>query len=218
MQRHEKFKLDQDHQDFAKSKILEINPSNTFEQFKDVFLLVGVIKSQGNELEFIYKTFEEFFAAKVFFEWIKKVPETNEQGYLLKVILMKPDYQLVRTFINLQLQRMTQQTTKDERQNALDGSLGNWGNIAAKLLNDKKMPLIGENGTPLSIAVEEGNKYIASFLLFSLKKHPDDLRKFLFTPEYTIYSGKFKGNALHLACRGDDVEIVRVLLDAAAGI
>lgn len=95
LQGFEKFNIDRYHKDFALSQILKMNPDDDLEPFKDIFLLEGVIKSQGSNLEFIHKTFEEFFSSKVFFEWIRKVPETDKQEYLLKVILLKPDYQLV---------------------------------------------------------------------------------------------------------------------------
>lgn len=219
--RLEKSILDQHHKNFAKFRILAIKPKKSLDEFLDKILLAGIIKFEVSDLQFIHKTFEEFFAAKVFIHWIEKEPNhlsnAHKQEYLLKVIFISPNYQLIRTFMNLRLQKRTEEYRKGEGQNEPDDSYANYGNIIAKLLNEESSPWIAAT---LHVAVEESNKDIACFLVNGLKGQPDALRKFLFNGT----NGKedehypFTGNSLHLASKLGQFEIVKVLLDAAEEI
>ncbi|KAL1492023.1 hypothetical protein ABEB36_012527 [Hypothenemus hampei] len=100
--------FDRYHKDLANFFILKLKLKDDLKKFKDMILSVGIIKSNGRNIDFIHPTFREYFAAKLFIHWIGKwmadsqSPLTNpkKQEYFFKEILLKPDYQVIRIFLN----------------------------------------------------------------------------------------------------------------------
>lgn len=70
--RQEIINLDRYHKDFAKYKILDLKQKEILGKFLHKILLAGIIKSEVSVSQFIHKTVEEFFAAKVFIHWIEE--------------------------------------------------------------------------------------------------------------------------------------------------
>nr|XP_033335214.1 uncharacterized protein LOC117225642 isoform X2 [Megalopta genalis] len=120
----EQLKRDQDkvifdeyHKALAKSIILKTAPKQSLEKFRDIVLTAGIVRSDGSNIEFLHPTFGDYFAAKVFLNWIvklkveyqHKLTNPRKQGYLLTEILVKSDYQVIRIFLNskLLIEKMT---------------------------------------------------------------------------------------------------------------
>lgn len=207
-QKANKFIFDQYSEDLAMSLILGVEPKNSLEEFKDTVLSSGIIESDGNNTEFIHTTFRDYFAAKVFVQWIKKRPSavsnSFKKEYILKEILRKPDYSLIRCFMNINLSCVVE-TKKFEE------CLKHYGMVIEKLLLEKESRLIDEKGTPLHVAVTENNKNIVRFLLESLKRNVNILQNFLFI------SDKDERTALHVAVEEGNTDIVCFMLNSLEG-
>lgn len=163
----------------AKSSILSLGPQSTLEKEKsqEIALSSGIFKSEGNDLKSIHQTFEEYFASQVCTDWIKngskELPNLKKQASLLKEIFLKRDYQFVRSFIDIWLEK-----------NPLPAAvLKQYGATISKLWQTNPNLLKNQAGyTALHIAAAEGNPNITSFVLDAFKSvAPGMLKPFIAT-------------------------------------
>ena len=82
----------------------------SLEKYRDLILAVGIVKFQNEKFEFIHFTFREYFVALNFMSRIigeqipyleKPIPDSP-----MKEILIKPDFKLIRLFMDKHLERM----------------------------------------------------------------------------------------------------------------
>uniref|UniRef100_A0A8D8V430 Ankyrin repeat protein RF_0381 n=1 Tax=Cacopsylla melanoneura TaxID=428564 RepID=A0A8D8V430_9HEMI len=199
LQKQLKVILDQHHQNFAKSFILNSARKKSLGEFKDIVLAAGIIKSHGSDIEFIHPTFGEYFAAQVFMHWLEEEPNvlvnSNQQKYLLTEIFMKPDYQLIRTFINLHLEKFMQNKTTLPKE-----TLQQYGQLLDNLWQQRPNPLIiNYDQSILYIAVEEGNIQIINFILHSIENFSEKALETLLTKK--TFKNVFERNCLYLAAK-----------------
>ena len=176
LQKQTKFRLrrsfDKDHRDLA-IKLGTTKLTKDLTEYQQDILSVGIVQIKGGNIEFIHQTFREYFFADLLAHRIKKEPtdhpNENKQKFLLTKILMKQDYQLIRTFLNFQIEKI--KSDANSLENYKD-NLKQYGDIMSKLWQDNKLRKDGE--TALHIAAEENNTKFISFLLDSLKNDPKD--------------------------------------------
>ncbi|XP_076378037.1 uncharacterized protein LOC117229504 [Megalopta genalis] len=202
----EKDNLDDFHKDLAKYLILKPLSKQSlekFEKFRDIVLSAGIVRSDGNNVEFTHPTFTEYFAAKAFLNWIDEWKKGNEcQRIDLSVVLLQPDYQVIRTFLNSKL--LKQKTT----------------NIRLKVEYNVIEVLI--------VAAKESNIGIAGFVLDNSSSIVDpkvlhvaavsgnlDMVKFLINEKKADFNAKDNNGStvLHMAAGSGKLEIVKFLVD-----
>lgn len=201
LQKERKDLLDQHHQGFAESLILNSGRKKSFEKFRDIVLSAGIIKSHGSNIEFIHPTFREYFAAQVFMHWLEEEPtilvNSNQQKYLLTEIFIKPEYQVVRTFINLHLEKFMQNNTSLPQE-----TLQQYGKLMDNLWEPRLNPLIiNYDQTILYIAVVEGNIQVINFILDSIYDSETVLTDFLTKKTSVPHDTVFERNVLYIAAK-----------------
>ncbi|XP_076384606.1 uncharacterized protein LOC117221755 [Megalopta genalis] len=77
-QEQDKITYDNYHKSLTKSFILKSAPKQSLKTFRDTLLSVGIIRSDGSNIEFIHSTVRDYFAAKVFVNWIAKWKAGNQ--------------------------------------------------------------------------------------------------------------------------------------------
>nr|XP_033336892.1 uncharacterized protein LOC117226539 [Megalopta genalis] len=134
--------------DLAISLPLRLPVTKSLEEFKDVLLSPGILRCHGDDIEFSYPTFKEYFAAREIMNWIDKWKRGSRgrqlirdfwKDYLLMELLLKPDYRVIRQFLNAKL-------SKENIENV-------------------QLQEFYYNENILFVAVEENNVGIASFAL-----------------------------------------------------
>ncbi|KAL1490310.1 hypothetical protein ABEB36_013026 [Hypothenemus hampei] len=180
-QKQDKATFDGYHKDLAKSLILKLAQKESLEEFKDIVLSVGIVRSDGNNIDFIHPTFREYFATKMLIHWIGKWTKTRQyaltnlkkQEYFLNVILLKPDYQVIRAFLNIKLLKqkiVNIQLQEESHKNFLfKAAQENNVGIASFVLDnfkDANVNVTDKNGkTVLHLAAEYGNYDMVQFLV-----------------------------------------------------
>lgn len=129
-------------------------------------LSIGIIKRQNESLEFIHFTFREYFSAKVFIEYMRderlKIQNFNLAEILVKNIFLLPDYQLMRNFINLHLEKINYEDLPKSLFKEMGDMVG--------LLWGRKPCLTGPEGTVFHVALEENNMNIYNFIFKSCEE------------------------------------------------
>ncbi|KAL1487946.1 hypothetical protein ABEB36_015329 [Hypothenemus hampei] len=189
-QKQYKAAFDSYYTNLAISLILKSAEKESLEEFKNIFLSVGIVRSDGSNIEFTHPPFREYFAAKGLIHWIGKWTEKSQsvltqrqkqnQEYFLKEILLKDDYTVIRALLN------------------------------AKLLKDKitNIQLQEEyyNTGILFQAARENNVGIASFVLDNFKDANVDV-----TNNYNM-------TVLHRATESGSLDMIQFLVGKSANV
>ncbi len=168
---------------------------------------VGLLQytSSKGQVEFIHKTFAEYFTADLLISWLTKpagrhpkYPSLEE--FLLTRILIKSNHNIVRLFLNSQL---------------IVNQLSNWalfrqfGKRLAELWSNKQEHFFNEmHQTALHIAVQEDHTNIIGFLLGGFKANPEGLISLISARDR---NGK---TALYIAAEKNNNEVVKQFLDS----
>ncbi|XP_076377912.1 uncharacterized protein LOC143259463 [Megalopta genalis] len=183
-QEQDKITYDNYHTSLTKYFILKSAPKQSLKTFRDTLLSVGIIRSDGSNIEFIHSTVRDYFAAKVFVNWIAKwkagnqyvLRKSKKQEYLLKEILVKTDYQVIRIFLNSQLlkEKLTNIHLQEEYYDkdvlfvaAKESNKGICRFVFDNLYNPYKILNVDDNSgmTVLHTAAKYGNLEIVKFLI-----------------------------------------------------
>ncbi|KAL1489263.1 hypothetical protein ABEB36_014196 [Hypothenemus hampei] len=81
-QKLDKATFDGYHKDLAKFLILKSTQKESLEEFKDIVLSAGIVRSDGNNIDFIHSTFMAYFAAKALMSWIGKWKQKIIRAFL----------------------------------------------------------------------------------------------------------------------------------------
>ncbi|CAG2166137.1 unnamed protein product, partial [Oppiella nova] len=130
--------------------------------------------------------------------------------YKDKKILTQADYQVIRAFIEGQL----------ERNELPDNSLKYYGNLINKLTpwlaswqTSFRNNFCNKGGeTALHVAFREGNVKVKSFILNSLKEHPRTLKKLINAKD------NYGETVLHRAAESDKWDVVKLLVNKGADV
>ncbi|KAL1492870.1 hypothetical protein ABEB36_011047 [Hypothenemus hampei] len=221
-QEQDKETFDGYHNDLAKSLIFKLKPKENLKKFKDIALSAGVIKSDGGDIDFIHPTFREYFTAKVLIHWIGKWKEENlsvfrqvkkKQEYVLKEILLKPDYKVIRAFLNAKLfaEKMTNILLPEEYydkgllfQTARENNVG----IASFVLDNFK-------DANVNVRDKDGKT-----VLFRATKFGNlEMVKFLVSKGANVNAINKDGNTvLHIAAKSGHLEMVKFLVTKSANV
>jgi ankyrin repeat protein len=172
------------------------------EQIEELYR-VGLLQytSSEGQVEFIHKTFAEYFTADLLISWLTKPADRYlNYPYLEKIlftcILIKSDCKYVRLFLNSKI-------TVNQLSNEI---LRQFGERLDKLWSNEQKYFLNEmDQTALDIAALEGHTNIIDFLLGVFK---GNFLIFLFKAR-----GKREKTVLHLASRRGHDEVVTKLLN-----
>jgi len=169
--------------------LLQINNQYTFSAEELTRFGIVQINSEG-KLQFIHITIAEYYVADCLVNRLTEGNNTSEQiaTFILKDILQKEQYQVIRAFIDGLLSRS--KPSKD--------ILKQYGNRIDELC---------QAGLTLHLAADEGNADIIGFLLDSLQvaEHAHTINNLL------IAKGKEGKTARHLASRKCKPEVLEIL-------
>ncbi|KAL1492813.1 hypothetical protein ABEB36_010995 [Hypothenemus hampei] len=221
-QEQDKETIDDYHKDLAKSLIFKLKPKQNLKKFEDIVLSAGIVKSDGRDIDFIHPTFREYFAAKVLIHWIGKWKEENlnvfrqvekKQEYVLKEILLKPDYKVIRAFLNAKLfkQKMANIQLPGEYydkdllfQTARENNVG----IASFVLDNFKY-------VNVNVRDKAGN----TFLWQAAKSGNLQMVEFLVTKGANVNTSNTYGTTvLHKFVEYDNLEMVEFLVTKGANV
>ncbi|XP_076377871.1 uncharacterized protein LOC117226539 [Megalopta genalis] len=175
--------------DLAISLSLRLPATKSFEEFKDVLLSPGILRSHGDDIEFSHPTFKEYFAAREIMNWIDKWKKGSRgrqmildfwKDYLLMELLLKPDYRVIREFLNAKL-------SKEKMENV-------------------QLQEVYYNQYILFVAAEENNVGIASFALDNIS-----------TADVNTCDGSGK-SILQRAAQFGNLEMVKFLVNKGADV
>ncbi|KAL1492197.1 hypothetical protein ABEB36_012680 [Hypothenemus hampei] len=253
-QKQDKATFDGYHKDLAKSLILKSAQKESLEEFKDIVLSVGIVRSDGSNTDFIHPTFREYFAAKLLIHWMGKWTEKNQyaltnlkkQEYLLKMILLKPDYQVIRAFLNAKLLKEKivniQLQEKSNKDLLFKAAQENNVGIASFVLDnfkDANVNVTSKDGsTLLHLAAKSGNCNMVQYLVAKganiniIDNHDNtvlhsaaqsgrlDVMQFLVNKENDNINATNKdGNTvLHWAAKSGNSDIVQFLVARGANV
>ncbi|KAL1487948.1 hypothetical protein ABEB36_015331 [Hypothenemus hampei] len=211
-QKYDKATFDSYHKDLAKCLILKSTQKESLEDFKDIILSAGIVRSDGNNIDFIHTTFSEYFAAKVLIHWIGKWTEESQptithrqkqkQEYFLKEILLKDDYIVIRAFLNAKLlkDKITNIQLQEEYYDkaAQENNVG----IASFVLDNFK-----------NVKVDATNNYNMTILHRATAAGSLDMVKFLVGKTANVEAIDKNGNTvLHNAAESGHLDVVKFLV------
>ncbi|XP_078033107.1 uncharacterized protein LOC144467950 [Augochlora pura] len=182
-QEQDKITFDHYHKALTKSFIFKSALKQSLTQITDIVLLAGIIRSDGSNIEFIHPTFRDYFAAKMFLNWIEKwkprnrykLTNTRKGEYLLTEILVKPDYKVIRTFLNSKVlrgkianidlqeedaKRILREATKERNTEIIRFVLDNVDN-SSSIVNDK----YNKGQTLLQMTAQWGDLRMVKYLV-----------------------------------------------------
>jgi hypothetical protein len=156
-----------------------------------------------DKLHFIHRTFAEYYVANFVVNQMTKEPSPSPQvqDFILKDVLLKVEYLVVRVFIDGLLSKSEPSTILKEYGNRIDA-----------LCTDGLL-IQEEETTILLRAAYEGNAHIIGFLLDSLEegKHAKTLNGLL------LAKNSYGRTAWHLAAKGGSTELWQNLWKWAEG-
>jgi ankyrin repeat protein len=168
---------------------------------------IGIVqRNNDGKPQFIHRTFAEYFVAEFLIKQLTKKSKQHEkvQEFLLNVVLIKEDCQVIRAFLDGLLKKS--EKTKEplrEYEEKLDGECYN-KQVHAPLEVAK---------TALHKAANEGNVHIVGFLIQKLcdwakelQLKPEKLRS-----KVLLSKNDFGNTAWHLAAEGGQVAILKKL-------
>ncbi|KAL1492285.1 hypothetical protein ABEB36_012759 [Hypothenemus hampei] len=222
-EKQDKVIFDSYHKNLAKSLILKSPLKESLDEFKDIVLSVGIVRSDGDNVEFIHPTFREYFAAKMFIHWIEKWTEKShpslinvqkqKQEYFFKEILQKSDYQVIRTFLNAKLLKMIivniqLQEEFYDKDLLLHAARENNTGIARFVLDNLK-----------NVNVNAEDKYGSSILYTAVRNGSLDITEFLMSKGANIDATNKNGDTvLHGFTKSGNLDRVEFLIAKGANI
>ncbi|KAL1516139.1 hypothetical protein ABEB36_000060 [Hypothenemus hampei] len=229
--KQDKATFDGYHKDLAKSFILKSAQKKSLEEFKDVVLSAGIVRSDGSNIDFIHPTFKEYFATAVLIQWIRKWTEENhyvlvnpkKQEYFLKRILLQPDYQAaqennvgIARFVLDNFQKANIEVTENAGNTVLHTAAKFGANI-----NDKD----ASYKTVLHTAAESRNWDIVEFLVTegaSVNARDEHCKTVLHRAAESgaTVNAKdaFNNTVLHTAAKSGNYDIVQFLVTEGAKV
>ena len=179
----------------GEKKTLQINGNSTFsDENVTEMSRIGIVQvNYEDKVHFIHRTFAEYYAANFVVNQMTKEPNPSPQvqNFLLKDVLLKEEYLVIRVFIDGLLSKSEPSIVFKQYGNRIDGLCKDG------LLNLKQQTTI------LHRAVHEGNAHVIGFLLDSLKegKHTETLNGLL------LAKNSDECTAWHLAAKGGNTEV-----------
>ena len=187
----------------GEKEILKIIDNSTFsdEEVTEMSRIGIVQVNFEDKLHFIHRSFAEYYVANFVVNQMTKAPSPSPQiqHFVLKVVLLKEEYPVVRVFIDGLLSKSEPSIILKEYGNRIDE------------LRTDGMLIQEEEPTILHRAAYEGNAHIIGFLMYSLKegKHTETLNKLLLAQNI---DGR---TAWHLAAKGGNTKVWQNLWDWA---
>ncbi|XP_078037848.1 uncharacterized protein LOC144470502 [Augochlora pura] len=216
-QEQDKLTIDDYHKALSKSFFLRLALKESLDRFRDMVLSVGIVRSNGRDIDFAHSTFRDYFAAKVILNWTVKwkaadrckLMNPKKQEYFFKEILVKSDYRVIRTFLNSKFlkERMANVKLREECYDkkvlfvaAKEGYTGVARFVLDNLSNAGRIldARVNDGRTILHVAVISNN--------FDMVKYLVNERKMDLTVK-----DKFCMTALHMASSCGNLEIVKFL-------
>jgi hypothetical protein len=127
----------------------------------------GIVHYIDNKPHFIHRTFAEYYVADILIDKLSKetTPEQELLDFLLKDILLKEKYEVVRSFLDGFLEKC--KPTKDILDQSGERICEIWKDDADGCIGQKLLGSLGR--TILHQAAQEGHTHIIRYLLDSLK-------------------------------------------------
>jgi ankyrin repeat protein len=179
----------------GKKETLQINSNSTFsDENVTEMSRIGIVQvNYEDKVHFIHRTFAEYYVANFVVNQMTKEcsPSPQVQNFLLKDVLLKEEYLVIRVFIDGLLSKSEPSIIFEQ-----------YGNRIDKLCKDGVL-IQKRQTTILHRAVHEGNAHVIGFLLDSLKegKHTETLNELLLTQNS---DGRI---AWHLAAKDGNTEV-----------
>jgi ankyrin repeat protein len=187
----------------GEKETLKINDNSMFSDEKVIEMSrIGIFQvNYEHKLHFIHRTFAEYNVANFVVNQMIKEPSPSPQvqDFVLKDVLLKEEYLVIRVFVDGLLSKSEPSTISKQ-----------YGNRIDELRTDDVLIQEGET-TILHRAAYEGNAHIIGFLLHILKKgkHTETLNKLLLAKNI---DGR---TAWHLAAKGGNTKVWQNLWDWA---
>jgi ankyrin repeat protein len=200
-----------EHQQLA-LQALFIDGQEKFPQFYDKIIFsdeelarIGIVqRNNDSKLQFIHRTFAEYYVAELLIKQLTKKTTQNEQvqEILLNVVLLKEDCQVIRNFFDGLL----------KKSEPTEEALREYGKKLGGECNEKQVHAPLEVAkTALLTAAKEGNVHIVGFLIDSLKS-----RESLSAVKKLLLAKDHQGQtAWHKATVRCHVEVLQKLCDVA---